>query len=343
MRSRLHLLRRLGAGAVLSLLAMAPAAAVDIRGAGASFPAPLYQAWIEAYAKAGADASVTYEAVGSGEGIRRTIAGEVDFGASDAAMTDAQMAEVEAGVSLVPATAGMVVLAYNVPGVPSGLKLSREAVAGIFNGDIRNWSDPAIATANPEVELPNLTIARVVRRDSSGTTFAFTNYLSALSETWRDEYGAATLIDWPGISMTAFYNDGVAGRIAISWGSIGYVEQGFAAGLDLPVAHLENAAGNFVAPSAESGTAALDAAAVDMPDNLRQFIPDPPGADAYPIVTYSWLLLYEDYADPAVGEAVRDFARWGLTDGQALAADLGYIPLPASVADRGLSALGLVN
>ena len=327
----------------LVLTPQSAASAMELRGAGATFPAPLYEAWIEAYADHRPAVAVAYEAVGSGEGVRRLIAGAVDFAASDAAMTDAQIAQVKGGVDLVPATAGMVVLAYNIPDVPTGLRLSRAALAGIFLGDVRNWSDPLIAEANPDLELPSLTIAQVVRRDGSGTTFALTNHLSAISAEWSERFGADTLIDWPGIAMTAVGNDGVAGRVDLSWGAIGYVEQGFAARLGLDVAALENAAGAFVMPSAEAGQVALDAAVADMPADLRQFVPDPSGAGAYPLVTYSWLLLHAQHADASVGAAVRDFARWGLTEGQAMAADRGYIPLPDSVVDKGLAALGLVN
>ncbi|NBB68926.1 MAG: phosphate ABC transporter substrate-binding protein PstS, partial [Alphaproteobacteria bacterium] len=216
-----------------ALVVAGPAAAVDVRGAGATFPAPLYEAWIDGFADRRADVTVTYDAVGSGEGIRRFTAGEVDFGASDAAMTDAEIDEVDGNVRMIPATAGMVVLAYNLPDIPSGLKLSREVLAGIFLGEITHWQDERIAALNPELELPSLTVARVVRRDASGTTFAFTNHLSAISDAWAETYGAARLIDWPGLAMTAIGNDGVAGRINVSWGAIGYVEQGFAARLDL--------------------------------------------------------------------------------------------------------------
>ncbi len=317
--------------------------AVSLEGAGATFPAPLYEAWIDAYGASHPDVGITYEAVGSSEGIRRFIAEGVDFGASDAAMTDAQMAEVARGAKLIPVTAGMVVLAYNIPDVPSGLKLTREAVTGIFLGEIRNWQDPVIADANPEIDLPDLTIAQVVRRDGSGTTFALTNHLSAVSDVWHERFGAATLVDWPGIAMTAIGNDGVAGRIKISWGSIGYVEEGFARRLGLSIAALENAAGEFVDATPETGQAALAGALADMPQDLRQFIPDPQSSGAYPIVTYSWLLLYNSYPDATVGDAVRDFARWGLTDGQALSANLDYIPLPSSVAERAMTALGLTN
>jgi len=332
-----------GLAVAASIAVAMPAGAVDVRGAGATFPAPLYEAWIDSVADRRADVSVTYDAVGSGEGIRRFTAGEVDFGASDAAMTDAEIADVDGNVRMIPATAGMVALAYNLPDLDGPLKLSREVLAGIFLGEITHWQDERIQALNPGVELPSLTVARFVRRDASGTTFAFTNHLSAISDAWAERYGAAQLVDWPGLAMTAIGNEGVAGRINVSWGAIGYVEQGFAARLDLPVAHLENAAGNLVAPSPETGQAALAGAVADMPANLRQFMPDPPGANAYPVVTHSWLLLRRDYDDAAVGTAVRDFVRFGLTEGQSMAAALGYIPLPASVGDRGLRALGLVN
>ena len=333
----------LGLGVAAALAFATPAPAVEVRGAGATFPAPLYQAWIDDFREVRPDVRVSYDAVGSGEGVRRFVDGEADFGASDAAMTDAEIARVDGNVHLIPATAGMVALAYNLPNLEAPLQLSREVLAGIFLGEITHWRDERIAALNPGVELPSLTVARVVRRDASGTTFAFTNHLSAISEAWAERFGAARLLDWPGLAMTAIGNDGVAGRINVSWGAIGYVEQGFAARLGLPVAELENAAGNFVAPGPATGQAALAAAVDDMPEDMRQFMPDPPGAEAYPIVTYSWLLLRRDYEDAALGRAVGDFARFGLTDGQASAAELGYIPLPPSVGERGLRALGLVN
>ena len=333
----------LGLGVAAALAFATPASAVEVRGAGATFPAPLYQAWIDDFRDVRPEVRVSYDAVGSGEGVRRFVDGEADFGASDAAMTDAEIARVDGNVHLIPATAGMVALAYNLPNLEVPLQLSREVLAGIFLGEITHWRDERIAALNPGVELPSLTVARVVRRDASGTTFAFTNHLSAISEAWAERFGAARLLDWPGLAMTAIGNDGVAGRINVSWGAIGYVEQGFAARLGLPVAELENAAGNFVAPGPATGQAALAAAVDDMPEDMRQFMPDPPGAEAYPIVTYSWLLLRRDYEDAALGRAVGDFARFGLTDGQASAAELGYIPLPPSVGERGLRALGLVN
>jgi len=315
---------------------------VTLRGAGATFPLILYKRWFTAYQQDHPRTTVLYEAVGSGEGIRRFIGRSVkeeervDFGASDAAMTDEEMAAVESGVLLLPVTAGGVVLAYNLPGVPSGLKLSRAAYAGIFLGEIKNWNDPAIARTNPGIKLPRLTIATVVRQDRSGTTFAFTNHLSAVSTKWRNRCGAATYIDWPGNAMRTAGNEGVAGRIGHSIGAIGYVGYEFAQRLGLNLAMVENQEGRFVKPTAESFAAAL--AGAHMPDNLRVFIPDPPGESAYPIVTFTWILLYKTY-DAVKGPAIRDLFRWCLGQGQHYAPQMGYLPVPEDVAAKGASAL----
>lgn len=303
-----------------------------IVGAGATFPAPLYKKWIEAYQPAHPQTEFSYEAVGSGEGIKRFIQGSVDFGASDAAMSDAQIAQVKRGVLLIPATAGMVVLAYNLKGLNGTLKLKRDVYVDIFTGTIRNWDDPRIKAANPDIALPHKTIAIVVRRDSSGTTFALSNHLSAISEDWRDRGpGVGTVIDWPGNTMTAMGNEGVASRIEISDGSIGYVEYGFAKRLGLPMAWLENKAGQFVKPDAQSGQKALAEGSDEIPENLRLYIPDPEGKDSYPIVTYSWLLLYGHYPDSEKAAALKDFVTWGLTEGQRYSSDLGYVPLSSNI------------
>lgn len=318
---------------------VASAQQVTVAGAGATFPAPVYQDWIDTYKDVQPNVALSYEPVGSGEGIRRFIAGTVDFGGSDRAMSDEQIAEIKAGVQLIPATAGMVVVAFNLPGVHS-LNLSREVLVDIFNGTITDWDDERIATENPGVDLPAWTLVPVVRLDSSGTTFAFTNHLAASSPAWSD---VGTVVGWPGRAMRVAYNEGVAQRIRIGQGAIGYVGYEFASRLGLGMAALQNQAGNFVAPSAVSGQAALAGNADDMPDNLRLFIADPKGDDAYPIVTYSWLMLYERYADQAVGDAVRNFVVWSLTDGQPLAEEIGYIPLPAPVQQKALAKLGLSN
>lgn len=301
---------------------------LSISGAGATFPQPLFERWIGAYRELQPEVEFRYEGVGSGEGIARFLAQTVDFAASDAALSDDELARVgDRGAVMVPVTAGMVVLAYNLPGF-DGLQLSREAVVGIFSGDIRSWNDARIQASNPGVVMPNKTLTPVVRRDSSGTTFLLTNHLSAVSEWWRSEGpGAHKRIDWPGNSMQLNHNEGVAQRVKVSQGSIGYMEFEFARRLGLPIAILENRAGEFVSPAPDAGTAAL-ASAEATPEDLRVFVPDPPDPGAYPIVGYSWLLLYGVYPEADRGAALKDAAIWGLTKGQPIAERMGYIPLP---------------
>jgi phosphate transport system substrate-binding protein len=318
----------------------APVTGLQIQGAGGTFPQPLYAKWIADNEKRHPDVHITYKGVGSGEGIKRFIAQSVDFGASDAAMSDGEMARVKRGAKLIPATAGMVVLAYNLPGVTGELRLPREAYLGIFAGRITRWDDPRIQAANQGLALPHKDIAVVVRREASGTTYAFINHLSALSPAWRNRGpGVGKLVDWPANTMTASGNEGVAQRVKISTNSIGYMEYGFAKRIGLPMAVLQNQAGQYIRPTPESGQAALAAAAPSIPANLRLFIPDPAGADSYPIVTLTWLLLYDSYPDAAKGDAIKQLVRWGLTEGQAEADGLGYIPLPAGIAAKARAAL----
>jgi len=321
----------------------APPGGMLLKGAGATLPAPLYAKWFDAYQQANPKHAVDYDPVGSGEGIRRFIGqnlqpGEqVDFGASDAALTDAQIAQVPRGALLIPATATGIVLAYNLPGLPGDLRLSRAAYAGIFRGDIKSWDDPRITAANPGLKLPRLTIVTAVRQDSSGTTFAFTNHLCSISSAWHDAYGAATLINWPGTSMRGKGNERVAALVQTSLGSVGYVGLEFARKLGLKTALLENREGHFVRATDESVTTAL--ASAQLPENLRLFVPDPAGAGSYPIVTFSWVLLYRHYPDPARALALRDLFGWALSDGQTYARQLGYVPLPATVGFKALDAL----
>jgi phosphate transport system substrate-binding protein len=225
-------------------------------------------------------------------------------------------------------TAGMVVLAYNIPGVGPGLRLPRDVVADIFAGNLDYWDDPRIEAANPSVQLPHRGITPVVRRDSSGTTFILTNHLAAASDWWAsDGPGAGKQVDWPGRAMEVNYNEGVAQRVKISEGAIGYMEYEFAERLGLPIAVLQNQAGEYIKPTPRAGTAALGSIR-DIPADLRVFAPDPPGADAYPIVSYTWILLYEHYPDAAKREALKDAMLWGLREGQPIAEQMGYIPLP---------------
>jgi phosphate transport system substrate-binding protein len=319
-----------------------PEGGLWLRGAGATFPAVLYDEWFQLYRKAHPGTVITYDAVGSGEGVRRFIGrniddgDRIDFGASDAALRDDEVAMVRDGALLVPLTAGSIALAYNLPDVPE-VKLTRQAYVGIFTGAITNWNDLRIARANPGLKLPSLTIATVVRQDGSGTTFAFTKHLDAINEQWRSQHGPATLVNWPGNSMRAAGNDGVAGRIKQSVGSVGYVGAEFARRAGLQVALLENRAGNFVRPTEESSTSALSSA--ELSDNMRAYVPDPPQRDAYPIVTLTWVLLYQHYADPRKASGLYDLFRWCLTEGQEQVSTLGYTPLPNAVKRASLETL----
>lgn len=318
---------------------------LEIKGAGATFPQPLYERWIGEYQKGHPGVSFTYAGVGSGEGVKRFLEGSVDFGASDAAMTDADLKKVDParGAVMIPMTAGMVVLAYNIPGVGDGLRLGRGVYQDIFAGKIRKWNDPRIAATNPGIDLPSADIVTVVRRDSSGTTFAFTNHLAAASPSWAsDGPGVGKLVDWPGNAMTAAGNAGVAQRVELTNGAIGYMGYEFAHRVGLPMAILQNKAGELVVPGPETGQAAL-ASAREVPDDLRVYVPDPEGAEAYPIVTYTWILLDARYADPAKAEALKEALGWGLEQGQPIAAELGYIPLPQSMIERAEDALSRVH
>jgi len=351
-------MQRIGAG-VLALVAAGllaacgdePAEIADVegglvvKGAGATFPQPVYARWIEEYQKSHPEVRFSYDSVGSGEGIKRFLAGGVDFGASDAALSDAELAKVDParGVVMIPMTAGMVVLAYNIPGVGPGLRLPRDVYQDIFAGKIRKWNDPRIAEANPGLSLPSVDVVTVVRRDSSGTTFAFTNHLGAANPWWATQGpGIGKLVDWPGNAMTAPGNEGVARRVEITSGAIGYMGYEFANRLGLPMAILQNKAGAFVAPGPESGQAGL-ASADAIPADLRVFIPDPAGSAAYPIVTYTWILLNAHYADSAKAQGLKEAMGWGLDQGQAIAEELGYIPLPESMVARAGEALSRVR
>ncbi len=336
-------LSHLAAASALGLatlgLPITPAhAGVQLSGAGASFPAPLYQRWASEYNKTHPDVQVNYQSVGSGAGIKQFIAGTVDFAASDAAMTDEELAKVSKGAVMIPATAGSIVIAYNLPGI-TDLKLSRAAYTGIFMGAITAWSDDAIKATNPGVELPDDPINVSYRSDGSGTTYVFTKHLAAISKEFADEIGADKSVDWP-VGAGGKGNDGVTALIKQTPGTIGYVEYGYAANNGLSMATLENKAGKYIKPDETTGAATL--AGVELPASLRVWPEDPAGEDAYPIVTFTWLLLYGEY-DAAKLQALADFVKWGLGDGQKLSASLGYIPLPEAVVAKALAALDTVK
>jgi phosphate transport system substrate-binding protein len=318
----------------------AGAGELALHGGGATFPAPLYQRWIADFTQQHPGLQISYAAVGSGEGIRGFLAEELDFAGSDAALGDEQIAQVRRGVRLIPATAGLIVLGYHVQGLSGQLKLPRAVYPDIFAGKITQWDDARIQAANPGAKLPHRGITIIARQDSSGTTYAFTNHLSAVSPEWRDRGpGVGKVVDWPGNAMVARGNEGVAARIKVSEGSIGYLEYGFAQRLGLPMASLENKAGHFVEPNDRSGVEALARNAKQMPENLRLLIPDPEGEDAYPLLTLSWLLVYQRYPDPAQAAALKQFVDFGLTEGQRHSRGLGYMPLPDAIVSRAREAL----
>ncbi len=315
----------------------------SLSGAGSTFIAPLLEYWIEAYQKQHPEAAIWYDDVGSGEGVERFVAGTVDFAASDGGMSDQQVASVQRGVRFLPATIGGVVLAYNITGVQAGLKLTREAYTGIFLGKIQAWDDPRIKAANPGLSLPHEQITPVVRLDSSGTTFAFTNHLGAISEEWRKGPGVGTRVAWPEGAMLTRSNEGIGARVKLSEGAIGYVEYGFAQRLGLPMALLENRAGQFIAPEVSKIAKVFEDAIDQMPPDLRLFVPDPAGKDVYPIATYSWLILYGHYPNGSEGSQLKDFIQFGLTDGQKDSELLGYVPLPEPVSALAQKALASIR
>ncbi|MEN6440793.1 MAG: phosphate ABC transporter substrate-binding protein PstS [Syntrophobacter sp.] len=300
-------------------------------GSGASFPFPLYSTWFKTYSKANPAVLVDYQAKGSGAGIKDFINKTVDFAASDAAMTDEEIAQVKEGVQLLPMTAGTIVLAYNLPGNLKGLKLSREAYSKIFNAEIRKWNDPLIAKDNPGMKLPDLDITVVRRADSSGTTFVFTKHLSAISDTWAKGPGFGTTVKWADSDkiVAAPKNDGVTATIKQTPGAIGYIEYGYAEMAKVEMAELQNKAGKFVVPSEKSGAEAL--ARATMPVDLRVWLPDPEGEGSYPIATYTWMIFSKKYDDANKAKAIRDLINYCLGEGQKMSGQMGYIPLPENV------------
>jgi phosphate transport system substrate-binding protein len=311
------------------------AGAVKLQGAGASFPAPLYNKWFKTFSAAHANVLVDYQSVGSGSGVKSVIDRTVDFGASDAAMKPEDMAKIDGGVQLFPMTAGSIVLAYNVKDVDR-LQLSRRAYTGIFRGTITRWNDPAIVETNPGATLPDAPINVVVRADSSGTSFVFSQHLSAVSDEFGKSVGANTMPNWP-VGTKSKGNEGVTASLMTTPGSIGYIEYGYARSQKVPFAVLENKAGKFVAADTASGQAAL--ASATLPDTMIAWAADPGVADAYPIVTYTWLICYKKYPDKAKQQAIQDLVTYGLTDGQKDAETLGYIPLPPAVVEKATAAV----
>lgn len=291
----------------------------------------MYSKWFSEYNKKHPDVQINYQSIGSGGGIRQVLAGTVDFGASDGPMTDEQLSQAKGKILHIPTVLGAVVPAYNVPGVSSDLKFTPEALAGIYLGKITTWNDPAIAKANPGVNLPAQTIVIVHRSDGSGTTFIFTDYLSSVSDEWKNTVGKGTSVKWP-VGLGGKGNEGVAGVVRQQPGAIGYVELIYAVQNNINFGSVKNKTGKFIKASLESTTAA--AASAKMPADYRVSIVNAPGKDAYPIASFTWLLIPEASKDANKGKVINDFLNWMLSDGQKMTAELSYAPLPAEVAGK---------
>ena len=309
--------------------------AVKLQGAGASFPAPLYLKWFKTYNGSHPNVQVDYQSIGSGGGVKSFMDRTVDFAASDAAMKTEDMAKVEGGVQLVPMTAGSIVLAYNLDGVPS-LRLSREAYSGIFLGKVTKWTDPIIAKENPGVKLPNEPVNLIVRADSSGTTFVFSQHLSTVSPEFAKSVGTNNMPNWP-VGTRSKGNEGVTASLLTTPGAIGYVEYGYAHSQNLHTATLENKSGNYVSATTDSAKAAL--ASATLPPDLIVWVSDPVAKDAYPIVTFTWMILYKKYDNREKLDALKSLVAYGLTDGQKDSEALGYVPLPDAVVSRAQAAV----
>jgi len=313
---------------------------VSLYGAGATFPSFLYLRWFKDYNKQNPNVQISYQPVGSAAGIQQFLSGTVDFGASEFALTDKELAQVTRGAVLIPSVAGSVAVVYNIPGVKTGLKLSRQVLPAIFLGKIKKWNDPAIAALNPNVTLPDLPITVIHRSDGSGTTAAFTAHLSAISPEWQSEVGTGLNVAWKtGTGIKD--NSGISAQIQQGEGVIGYVEYAFAKQLQLATAALENKSGQFALPTEDATAKAI--ATIKLSEDLRGSNADPDAAEAYPIVTYSWVLAYQQYDDPKQAQALKDVLKWGLTQGQAMGLELGYVPLPDAIVKKAIAALDKIG
>lgn len=317
---------------VLTVAAPTAVRAQDLTGAGSTFAYPLYSRWATDYA-AKAGVRVNYQSIGSGGGIRQLSEETVDFGATDAPMTDAELAKAKGGpIMHVPVAMGAVLPVYNLPGVTQPLHFTGDVLANIYLGKVTRWNDPQIATLNRGVRLPDTDILVVHRSDGSGTSYIWTDYLSATSAAWKQQVGVGKDVKWP-VGLGGKGNEGVAGQVKQTAGAIGYVELAYARQNKLPSASIRNAAGSFVAPSVETTTAAAAGVLGALPANTdyRVSITNAPGANAYPISTMTWILLYRTPRDAAKGKKLVDFVRWGLTDGQRVEPALDYAPLPEAM------------
>jgi phosphate transport system substrate-binding protein len=315
------------------ILSTACSKAVRLQGAGATFPNPLYQKWVSEYTKLHPDIRMDYQSIGSGGGIKQIKELTVDFGASDSPMSDEDLKAAPGEILHVPTVLGAVVLTYNLEGVAQPLRFSPDVIADIFLGKIKKWDDPRIKTENPGVNLPAADLTVVHRSDGSGTSFVFTDYLSKVSPEWNKKVGKGTSPNWP-VGLGGKGNEGVTGQIKATPNTIGYVELAYAIQNKFPVALIKNKSGNYVEPSFDAVTAAAAESVATTPDDLRVSITDASGASAYPIASYTYILVYKAQKDAVKGKALVDFLWWGIHDGENFAKELNYASLPAEIVKR---------
>jgi len=321
--------------AIILILTVASVAhaQLQLNGAGATFPAVIYSKWFDEYKNA-TSVQFNYQAIGSGGGIKQVTEGTVDFGATDGPMSDQQLAEAKSkqgtDVLHIPTVMGAVVVCYNLPNVGKGLNLDGAILADIFLGKITKWNDATIKKINPKLNLPDKSIAVTHRSDGSGTSFIFTDYLFKVSKDWETKVGKGTSVNWP-VGLGGKGNDGVAGLVKQTEGSIGYVELAYAVKNNILYANMKNKAGKFVEPTFQSVTVAAEGSSKDMPADLRVSITDASGKDSYPISGFTWLLVYKNMKDEAKANAMVKFLKWAMGKGQSFATDLYYAPLPKQV------------
>jgi phosphate transport system substrate-binding protein len=326
---------------IIALLAFVTASAavaqIQLNGAGATFPYPMYSKWFNEYNKLHPDIQINYQSIGSGGGIKQVMEGTVDFGATDGPMTNQQLKDFQkkrgCGVLHFPTVLGAVVPTYNIPGIPVELNFTPNALAGIFLGKIIRWNDPELTRANPNVKLPDHELVVVHRSDGSGTTYCWVDYLAKVSPEWKEKVGVGTSVNWP-VGLGAKGNEGVAGQIKITEYSIGYVELIYAVHNKLTYGRVQNSSGNFVRGDLVSVTAAADGAAKNMPEDFRVSITNAPGKDIYPISTFTWLLVPEKIKDERKRKVITGFLTWMLTDGQNMTEALEYARLPKSIVSK---------
>jgi len=314
----------------------------QINGAGATFPLPIYSKWFSDYNKLHPNVEINYQSIGSGGGIRQLVERTVFFGASDQPMSDEMLAKAPGPILHFPTVLGAVVPVYNIEGSSTQIKFTGPVLADIFLGKITRWNDPALAKVNPGVALPSGTITVVHRSDGSGTTFVWADYLSKVSTEWKDKVGASSSLNWP-VGVGGKGNEGVAGLVKQTPGSIGYVELVYALQSKITYGAVQNQAGEFISPEVKSVTAAAAGAVRTMPADFRVSITNSPGQGAYPISSFTWILLYESPDDKANGLVMSDFMKWALGDGQAMAAELGYAPLPDELVRMELEQLNRIK